>query len=484
MQRSHLVPLLGLLATGCLAASEGDENDGRDEGCVQCDGYVPGRQYVTVAFDLGVRSDEMWRETLGFAREIEQELGKPLHYTFFITTANYLIDPPQNTLGLSRGHLSEADARRQWAYTQMAINEGHEIGSHTVSHFDGGSWSAERWNEELEAFEGHVGGHLFVPRVGRDGAPLFPRWSCPDPLATASCDPVFPVYDDDGALLFESDGEASREAIDAGRLVPYRVVGIRAPYLASTDALLRTLAARGYRYDASRTLEPAWPRRTSFGPWEIPVQMMPRTTTTGAITGMDYNLFARHVTAAETESIYREALRRAYQGDRHPVHLCHHFQRYAAPDGRTYWSALQNAIREAARLVAVRFPSNRELAAILDEREGAPSPFVGTSCTSDAACGSLVGGFCLRHAGAERGTCSLPCDRFCPDRSGYAGTFCVSADGLEGAATFGAPLPAALCLPRAEGANGSCADLPTTASVELSRNGEPERTELVCAPAR
>jgi hypothetical protein len=59
--------------------------------------------------------------------------------------------------------------------------------------------------------------------------------------------------------------------------------------------------------------------------------------------------------------------------------------------------------------------------------------WIGGSCPSDEAC-DYAEAFCLSPAeGWPNGTCSLDCDRFCPDRDGASTTFCV-ADIVAGGA--------------------------------------------------
>lgn len=475
--------ILALVAAGC-AGQDPAEGTGLGEPCEACDGALGRTQVITVAFD-GSRSIEMWRDTMAFAREIRAQTGNALHYTYFINTPYYLTDPPRNALGVTRGDISAAEATRRWAYTQMAINEGHEIGSHLVGHYNGSDWSVSRWREEFETFDSHVQGHLFQPVLGSNGAPLFPRWSCADPLAT-ECDPVYPVLDEDGSVLFDAQGRPSPEALASGRLVPYVMVGVRAPELGWNNAMLDVMAERGFRYDTSQTGELGWPSRTRNGLWEFPVQMFPRTRSSRAILGMDYNFYVGNLTGAEVGEMYDRVIREAYESDRHPVYFCHHFSRWAGPDGVTYWSALQSAIRAAARRTDVLFPTYDELTTLVEggARPG-ELPFVGTACTTHDDCAGLEGGFCVTHDAGAQGFCSLACDRYCPDRPGQAGTFCVAASDLEG---IGLPegdlssLPAGLCLEKSEAANSSCADLPGTAPRTLSRMNDPSRTAEVCAP--
>ncbi len=483
-QAMTAVGLLAFLAAGCMGPDPAEEA-GEAPLCDSCDGLLGRQQAITVAFD-GSRSIAMWRDSMAFAREIESTTGKTLHFTYFINTPYYLTDPPPNALGVGRGAIPPEEALRRWAYTQMAINEGHEIGSHLVGHYNGSDWSASRWRQEFDMFDEHARDRLFQPVLGSNGAPLFPRWSCSDPIAT-ECDPVYPVLDDDGTVLFDAQGRASSAAIASGRLVPYVMVGVRAPELGWNNAMLDVMAERGFRYDTSQTGQRGWPARTRNGLWEFPVQMFPRTRSSRAILGMDYNFYVGHLTGAEVAEMYDRVVREAYEGSRHPVYFCHHFSRWEGPDGVTYWSALQGAIRAAARRADVIFPSYVELTALVEGGTTTTTtlPFVGTACEGHDDCMGLEGSFCATHGSGDRGFCSLGCDRYCPDRPGEAATFCVASSELEGLGLPGedlSSLPAGVCVPKAEPANGRCAELPGTAPTTLGRFNDPSRTAEVCAP--
>ena len=475
--------VIATLTSACFGP-EAEPEDG-ELACDRCDSNTSGTQYITVAFD-GSRSIAMWRETMAFAREIEAETGKTLHYTYFINTPYYLPDPPRNALGITRGAIAPDEAIRRWAYTQMAINEGHEIGSHMVGHYNGSDWSADRWRQEMDAFDDHTRNRLFQPRLGSDGRALFPRWSCSNPLTT-ECDPVYPVLDEDGTVLFDAEGNASPAAIAAGRLVPYVMVGVRAPELGWNNNMLDVMAERGFRYDTSQTGQLGWPGRTRNGLWEFPVQMFRRTRSTRSILGMDYNFYVGQLHGAEVAEMYERVIREAYEGPRHPVFLCHHFSKWAGPDGVTYWSALQQAVRSAARRTNVRFPSYIELTDMFEGGLEAPrAAFVGTPCTSHDECGTLDGGFCMTYGAGAAGFCSVSCERYCPDRNGFAATFCVDSAALTGAGLPDGDLSAlsgGVCVSRAEQTNRRCGELPGTEAETLPRFNEPDRTAEVCVPA-
>ncbi len=62
--------------------------------------------------------------------------------------------------------------------------------------------------------------------------------------------------------------------------------------------------------------------------------------------------------------------------------------------------------------------------------------WIGSECMTDTDC-NYEGGTCRPNRFNNRGTCSAPCDRYCPDRFGYPTTFCVPADADDPQATVG-----------------------------------------------
>jgi len=98
--------------------------------------------------------------------------------------------------------------------------------------------------------------------------------------------------------------------------------------------------------------------------------------------------------------------------------------------------------------------------------------WVGDLCELDEDCDG-DGAFC--HAS---GVCALPCAGFCPDRAGYAPTFCIAdpaSDVAEG-----------ICVQRADALNGYCADVANSQADEVVRyvgdSGAPEVRATACIP--
>ena len=116
---------------------------------------------------------------------------------------------------------------------------------------------------------------------------------------------------------------------------------------------------------------------------------------------------------------------------------------------------------------------------------GAPPPpdvWVGTPCLQDAACSFSYGtvhGYCHTFldgtTGEERGFCSLACNGYCPDRPGFATTFCTElSEGVGG------------CVSRSVTENRSCELIPGTAAASRDRfigtSTASPATATVCFP--
>lgn len=101
----------------------------------------------------------------------------------------------------------------------------------------------------------------------------------------------------------------------------------------------------------------------------------------------------------------------------------------------------------------------------------APTPFIGTACTTNAQC-AFTGGRC--HAA---GFCTQACAGSCPDQSGSAPTFCIADAAAAGKG---------MCVSKAAAQNNQCALLTGTAKVDASRfvgtSGAAAATATVCAP--
>jgi hypothetical protein len=76
----------------------------------------------------------------------------------------------------------------------------------------------------------------------------------------------------------------------------------------------------------------------------------------------------------------------------------------------------------------------------------------------------------------ETGFCTIPCEGTCPDKSGWAPTFCASLDGgITGR-----------CVAKSHALNGECAEILGTGAASVSRfigtSGAAAATAVACMP--
>lgn len=92
--------------------------------------------------------------------------------------------------------------------------------------------------------------------------------------------------------------------------------------------------------------------------------------------------------------------------------------------------------------------------------------FIGSACTQDSECNFDPNALCYNSK-----VCSLPCEGSCPDKAGYAGTFCSTVE----AASIG------LCF---SSASGGCPAGTTSTSVDrfVGDSGKPAKNSAVCLP--
>ncbi|MEP7054819.1 MAG: hypothetical protein ABI912_06185, partial [Actinomycetota bacterium] len=251
-------------------------------------------QFVVISFD-GAGSTSLfqhWRDAAAAANHA--------HFTFFLSGV-YLLPkgervryhPPHHNPGRSDiGFFDAGHVARLHDQLSAAYREGHEIGTHFNGHFCAGrpgsigTWTTADWNAEMDQFDSFL---------------------------------------TDAKLPFG----------------PAEVVGGRTPCLQGRpDQLFPALTAHGFRYDASGTSAAGkWPvRRGNL--WEFPLQSLPIAGTTKTALSMDYNMYfsqsrgvdgPRASVAAYTEqalATYENAFQRSYVGNRAPLLLGNHFERW------------------------------------------------------------------------------------------------------------------------------------------------------------
>lgn len=345
--------------------------------------------FFTAAFDGSMRYS-LWLREINFARRMKAAHERAPHFTFFVNACYFTTDPGPSDVGKAMTR-SEVLIRR--ALAQIAINEGHEIGDHTMGHHDGRNWSKEEWARELDLFHGVMDFALFEPVRDEDGRPLFPRFraiegaapraygaacakdadcdsgSCltlegETSLCTQACNlkqkcpqgsacgapmfredtdvclplPVFPV-EHAGQTLFDAKGAPN---LKNKALVPYAIRGFRAPYLAANDAMYEALAARGYQYDTSQSASPSPPFRFQPRTERRTILELALMVHDGvSALPMDYNYAKLKVSGARMQADYERAILASYGMGKLPFNIGHHFAEW---EGGAYIDALERSV--------------------------------------------------------------------------------------------------------------------------------------------
>jgi len=208
-------------------------------------------QFVVMAFD-NCTELERWQELSDFATEMNRD-GDRLHFTFFVSGINFIEDAsraayegPHQKRGASRINFggSADEVGRRVDYVNALARSGHEIASHAVGHFDGARWSTADWEKEFRAFDGILRNAALAVRA-----------------ASATLD------------------------------IP-KVIGFRAPYLATGPGLYTVLKSNAFRYDASRDgAADEWPERID-GIWRFNLARLRIAGSGRSTLSMDYNFFA------------------------------------------------------------------------------------------------------------------------------------------------------------------------------------------------
>jgi len=293
-------------------------------------------QYVLLAFD-GSLSIPFWEESLAFAKATS-DAGKPTKFTYFISGTYFIPDTlkADRTKGYNAPHgLGWGKSAIGWGgqasviktrvgWVDRAADEGHEIASHAVGHFDGSAWTYEDWKSEFTQFDSIFFGEKAVQRLTK--------------VALAD------------------------------------VVGFRAPQLGHSPGLFRVLAERDYTYDTSKSAAPNyWPQKIG-GVWNFPLAQL-RIVGSGKKTlSMDYNFYiadSRGSADAANAGRYRKQMfdtymayfNSNYYGNRAPVQIGHHFSKW---NGAAYWDAMKDFAKAVCGKPEVKCDTNKALVAYLE----------------------------------------------------------------------------------------------------------------------
>jgi hypothetical protein len=336
---------------GCSSAEPADAPEGSEAALTPT-----GPFYVVGSFD-GSQGFSFWTRTLGLARTLSRETGRPVHFTYFVNGAHFKrLLPAESSKSECGAAVTEPEIRARFALAQQAIGEGHEIANHSMFHTNGGEWWNGEWSDDIGQMDAIVSSNLFEPIRDAAGALVFPRWvargsgralgaacttdadcdsgmclgmaegkafcskecnyddACPASFACGGgpwrstfawgdatikdvCVPLPDVpVTHEGIVLFDATGAPNPDAIDTsptrdtpGRpLKPYKMVGLRAPYLAMpygtppgsrsgaiAAPLWSALGRKGYRYSSSQGAKIGDEQQRNAGGmrglWELPV---------------------------------------------------------------------------------------------------------------------------------------------------------------------------------------------------------------------
>lgn len=297
---------------------------------VLADIYNTGRppQVVLMGFDCGNDMPESWQRTLRFSEQLESKLPNDrfARFTYFVTGANLIewgnrksYTSPDDRKGRSNIGFAQKPEEVKSRINSIikALKFGHEIGSHSVGHFDGKKWTQAQWKKEFIKFDAIM------------------------------------------KEAFESAGNTYR----------LELKGFRAPYLSTNKALYSMLSEFGFTYDTSSTLDRTkWPMPDKHGIWHfnVPPIELAQAIDINEVLAMDYNFFMRDTKGKEIDNFlgykkptteqeiemqkkalafeermfqtYMNYFDEMYNGNRAPVTISHHL----TPMNRgAYMSALE-----------------------------------------------------------------------------------------------------------------------------------------------
>ncbi|NES02460.1 MAG: hypothetical protein F6K22_06180 [Okeania sp. SIO2F4] len=291
-------------------------------------------QFVMLAFD-GSRSLDAWKRSRNFAKEMEKK-GVNVRFTYFVSAVYFVSKDKRKLYNAPRGKGQgrsdigwggkPEDIALRLEQVNLAYQEGHEVGSHAVGHFNGSKWSKQDWGEEFAYFD------KFLFEAHK-------------------------INNLSGSLVFD------RNAIE----------GFRAPLLARSPGLYQVLAKDAFRYDTSKVASSNyWPRQEN-GIWNFPLASL--TNSSGKkVLSMDYNFYYLHSRAKpnprnakryeeDTYKTYMRYFQRNYNGNRAPIHIGHHF---SAWNNGAYWNAMFRFAESVCGLPEVRCVTYSELADFMD----------------------------------------------------------------------------------------------------------------------
>lgn len=294
-------------------------------------------QFVVVSFDGGVESKSgIMQHYLDTAKDVDGRFSFFLSGVYLLPDnkmkLNY--DPPGKPRGTSAiGFGDPGIISTRIDKLSEAWDAGHEIGTHYNGHFCGpggvSAWNSTQWSDEIAEFNR-----------------MIDNWRTYNPQAA-----------DAGPLPFDSSV----------------VKGGRTPCLeGQRPAMYKAFKKAGYLYDTSSTGALVWPKQTTNGLWNIPLQAIKVGSFKTPIISMDYNFLVNQTGGATTGSeakckavedesynAYMKATRDLHNGNRAPLILGNHMNEWMCG---AYKNALTRYIHDIhEELPDVRFISTLDL---------------------------------------------------------------------------------------------------------------------------
>lgn len=320
-------------------------------------------QYVMFAFD-GSYNNEVWQYSRDFSKD-QKSHGTDVKFTYFInpvyllyrsktgtdSKAFYKAPAPYKGSNIGFGD-SQDDVSKRIDQMNDAYQEGHEIGSHAVGHFDGSVWGEAEWDSEFAQF------YSILDNVFRFNS-------------------LRPSFKQSKGLLFRND-----------------IIGFRAPLLGFSKGMWPTLYKYGIRYDTSKkSVENYWPTRNQFGTWDFPLAEIKEPNGARTWVSMDYNFCVRDsariakqdglpasdcfkTVSAERKAevkanmmnLYRTYFARNYYGNRAPVHIGHHFSSWMSG---AYMEVFYEFANEVCSKPEVKCGTYKELMGFMESKSAA-----------------------------------------------------------------------------------------------------------------
>ncbi|TPJ32165.1 polysaccharide deacetylase family protein [Mesorhizobium sp. B2-8-3] len=287
------------------------------------------KQVVLISFDAA-REISQWQRS----RALAKRTGA--HFTYFLSCV-FLLSPetrqdyagPGKAAGKSNVGFgaSKQDVADRLEQVRLAAAEGHDIGSHACGHFDGNAWSKTDWLAEFASVR-----RIFENAYAINGI---------------------------------------QEPADWHDFAHHALVGFRAPYLSTGEALYEALPEAGFQYDASGVSKGPTVPPTLNGTTRFALPLIPEGPKAKPVVAMDYNLYVRHSDGTEKPAMADAFTERAYQafhaafeaqynGKRLPLELGFHFT--LMNDG-AYWNALERFAGEVCVMQQVECISFRDYVA-------------------------------------------------------------------------------------------------------------------------